>query len=223
MRFPRPVAGVVFDMDGLLIDTEVVWRDVQVAEAEAQGLDLPMAVIQSMIGLPWRVNRRQLRAHFGPDFDVEAYIAAIVRRHDAVCASGVALKTGVVELLDLLDDLGLPRAIATSSDREVVDFRLAPIGLLNRFHAVIANEDCGQGKPHPEPYLNAARAMGLDPVHCLALEDSHNGVRSAAAAGMMTVMVPDLLPPTEEIGGLCVAVAETLHQVRDALKQAEGR
>jgi HAD superfamily hydrolase (TIGR01509 family) len=223
MRFPRPVAGVVFDMDGLLIDTEVVWRDVQVAEAQARGLDLPMAVMQSMIGLPWQVNRRQLQAHFGPDFDVETFIAAIVRRHDAVCESGVALKTGVVELLDLLDALGLPRAIATSSDREVVAFRLAPIGLLDRFHAVIANEDCAQGKPHPEPYLNAARAMGLDPAHCLALEDSHNGVRSAAAAGMMTVMVPDLLPPTDEIGGLCVAVAETLHQVREALKQAEGR
>ena len=223
MEFPRPVAGVVFDMDGLLIDTEVIWRDVQLAEAEAQGLDLPMAVIQSMIGLPWQVNRRQLRDHFGPDFDVEAYVQATVRRHDAVCEAGVALKTGVIELLDLLDELGLPRAIATSSDREVVDFRLAPIGLLTRFHAVVANEDCTRGKPHPEPYLNAARAMGLDPAHCLALEDSHNGVRSAAAAGMMTVMVPDLLPPTDEIGSLCVAVAETLHHVRDALLATSSR
>ena len=217
MRFPRPVAGVVFDMDGLLIDTEAVWRDVQLAEAEARGLDMPLAMIQNMIGLPWQANRRQLQDHFGPDFDVQAYVEAIVRRHDAVCAAGVAVKTGVVELLDLLDHLGLPRAIATSSDRAVVSFRLEPMGLLGRFHAVIANEDCTRGKPHPEPYLNAARALGLDPAACLALEDSHNGVRSAAAAGMMTVMVPDLLPPTAEIGGLCVAVLATLHEVREAL------
>lgn len=217
MKFPRPVAGVVFDMDGLLIDTETVWRDVQLAEAEAQGLDLPLSVIQSLIGQRWQVNRRILQDHFGPDFDLEAFIAAVSERHAATCRAGIAVKAGVVELLDLLDALGLPRAIATSSDRQVVADRLQPCGLFGRFHAVITNEDCAQGKPHPEPYLNAARALGLDPAACLALEDSYSGVRSAHAAGMMTVMVPDLLPATEEIGGLCVAVAETLHQVRDAL------
>jgi HAD superfamily hydrolase (TIGR01509 family) len=217
MRFPRPVAGVVFDMDGLLIDTEAVWRDVQQAEAEAQGLDLPLSVIHSLIGQRWQMNRIILQDHFGPAVDVEAYIAAVSRRHAAACRTGIALKAGAIELLDLLDVQGLPRAIATSSDRQVVAERLGPGGLLDRFHAVVANEDCAQGKPHPEPYLNAARALGLAPAACLALEDSYNGVRSAHAAGMMTVMVPDLLPPTPEIGGLCVAVAETLHQVREAL------
>jgi len=223
MMLPRPVAGVVFDMDGVLIDTESVWRAVQIAEAEDKGLDLPLSVIDSMIGLPWQVNRQQLQDHFGPDFDVEAFIAAIVHRHDVVCEAGVRIKTGVVELLDLLDALDLPRAIATSSDRQVVTDRLGPPGLLARFDAVVGNEDCTRGKPHPEPYLNAARAMGLDPASCLALEDSYNGVRSAHAAGMMTVMVPDLLPPTAEIEGLCLAVAETLHQVREALLTSSSR
>jgi HAD superfamily hydrolase (TIGR01509 family) len=217
MRLPRPVAGVVFDMDGVLLDTEVVWRDVQLAEAEAQGLHLPLDVIHSLIGQRWRVNRRTLQDHFGPDFDVDAYAAAVSERHAAVCQAGIAIKAGVVELLDLLDALSLPRAIATSSDRQVVVDRLGPCGLLGRFHAVVGNEDCVQGKPHPEPYLNAARALGLAPADCLALEDSYSGVRSAYAAGMMTVMVPDLLPATAEIEGLCVAVAETLHQVREAL------
>jgi HAD superfamily hydrolase (TIGR01509 family) len=221
MKLPRPVAGVVFDMDGLLIDTEAVWRDVQMAEAEAQGLDLPLEVVLSLIGRRWQANRRTLQDHFGPDFDVEAYVQATVRRHDAVCRAGVVIKAGVIELLDLLDALGLPRALCTSSDREVVELRLGPNGLLQRFHAVISNEDCTMGKPHPEPYLNAARALGLDPLACLALEDSHSGVRSACAAGMMTVMVPDLLPATAEIEGLCVAVVESLHQVREAL--AAGR
>jgi HAD superfamily hydrolase (TIGR01509 family) len=217
MILPRPVAGVVFDMDGLLIDTEVVWRDVQLAEAEAQGLDLPLEVIKSLIGQRWRVNRRILQDHFGPHFDVDAYAAAVSRRHAAVCQEGIAIKAGVVELLDLLDALRLPRAIATSSDRQVVVDRLEPCGLYARFHAVVGNEDCAEGKPHPEPYLNAARALGLDPTLCLALEDSYSGVRSAHAAGMMTVMVPDLLPATAEIEGLCVAVAESLHRVREAL------
>ena len=223
MRLPRPVAGVVFDMDGLMIDTETVWRDVQLAEAEAQGLDLPLEVILSLIGKRWRVNRRILQDHFGPDFDVEAFAGAVSARHAATCRAGVAVKAGVVELLDLLDALDLPRAIATSSDRDVVVQRLEPGGLLQRFHAVITNEDCAEGKPHPEPYLNAARALGLDPTDCLALEDSYSGVRSAHAAGMMTVMVPDLLPPTDEIGGLCVAVADTLHQVQEALATSTSR
>lgn len=223
MKLPRPVAGVVFDMDGLLIDTETVWRDVQLAEAEAQGLDLPLEVILSLIGKRWTVNRHILQDHFGPDFDVQAFAAAVSVRHAATCQAGVSLKAGVVELLDLLDARNVPRAIATSSDRQVVDERLGPGGLLQRFHAVITNEDCVEGKPHPEPYLNAARALGLDPADCLALEDSYSGVRSAHAAGMMTVMVPDLLPATDEIGALCVAVAETLHQVRDALAISPGR
>ena len=223
MRFPRPVAGVVFDMDGLLIDTEALWRDVQQAEAQAQGLDLPLAVIHSLIGQRWQVNRRILQDHFGPGFDVDAYVAAVSRRHVIACRMGIALKAGVVELLDLLDAQGLPRAIATSSDRQVVDERLGPGGLVQRFHAIVTNEDCAQGKPHQEPYLNAARALGLDPKDCLALEDSHSGVRSAHAAGMMTVMVPDLLPATDEIGGLCISVAETLHQVREALATSTKR
>jgi HAD superfamily hydrolase (TIGR01509 family) len=217
MKLPRPVAGVVFDMDGLLIDTETVWRDVQLAEAQAQGLDLPLRVIESLIGQRWQVNHRILQDHFGPDFDVDGFIAAVSRRHAETCQAGVAVKAGVIELLDLLDALGLPRAIATSSDRRVVAERLGPGGLLQRFGAVITNEDCAEGKPHPEPYLNAARSLGLDPRDCLALEDSYSGLRSAHAAGMMTVMVPDLLPPTDEIRDVCTAVVESLHQVREAL------
>lgn len=214
MRFPRPVAGVVFDMDGLLIDTESVWRDVQMEEAAAQGLDLPMAVIHSLVGLPRQQTSEKLRAHFGAAFDLEAYLEAATVRAAKV---EIALKAGVVDLLDLLDERGLPRAIATSSPRASVDRHLGHLGLIERFDAFVAREDCANGKPHPEPYLNAARAMALNPADCLALEDSFNGVHSAHAAGMMTVMVPDLLAPTPEIGALCVGVLDTLHHVRDAL------
>jgi beta-phosphoglucomutase-like phosphatase (HAD superfamily) len=82
-----------------------------------------------------------------------------------------------------------------------------------RFHAVIAAGDYARGKPHPDPFLTAARRLGVAPADCLALEDSHNGVRAAAAAGMMTVMVPDLLPATPEMRALTVAVVDSLHDV----------
>lgn len=217
MKLPRPVAGVVFDMDGLLIDTETLWRDAQLAEAEVRGLAMPMSVIESMIGLPWPQNHDKLRAHFGTGFDTETYIEATVSRYQTAKHGGVALKAGVVELLDRLDALGLPRAIATSSARMVVVDHLGPLGVLGRFDAVVAHGDYERGKPHPDPFLAAATAIGVEPQGCLALEDSYNGVRAAHGAGMMTVMVPDLLPATDEIGGLCVAVVGTLHAVRALL------
>ena len=129
----------------------------------------------------------------------------------------MALKAGVVELLDVLDELGLPRAIATSSPRDHVERHLAHHGLSSRFDAVVARGDYARGKPNPDPFLKAAEALQAKPSHCLALEDSHNGIRAAHAAGMMTVMVPDLLEPTAEIGALCVRIADSLHEVRDLI------
>lgn len=135
----------------------------------------------------------------------------------------MVLKPGVVELLDRLDRLGLPRAIATSSARPNVARNLDRFGLAHRFDAILAAGDYAHGKPHPAPYLAAALALRVAPSDCLALEDSHNGVRSAAAAGMMTIMVPDLLEATDEIAALAIHVAQDLHEVErllDALKSA---
>lgn len=218
MILPRPVLGVVFDMDGLLVDTESIWRDAQMAESEARGHPLPLEVLHSLIGLPWEHSQLKLLAHFGERFDAQDYLEAAVRRVVAIKTEGVAVKTGVVEILDLLDHLALPRAIATSSTHEIVHEHLGQSGLLPRFHAVMARGDYEKAKPHPDPYLRAAEAIGVDPASCLALEDSHMGVRAAHAAGMMTVMVPDLLEATDEMHALCVGVADTLHEVHHALR-----
>jgi HAD superfamily hydrolase (TIGR01509 family) len=213
MVFPRPIVAVVFDMDGLLIDSEVLWRASMMAEAKALGLDLPLAAFQRMIGAPKALTEQVLREVFGADFDVEAYLtAASGRFHEDLDVESL-LKAGVIELLDQLDALGLPRAIATSSTHQAVRTHLEPPGLLSRFHAVIARGDYANGKPAPDPFLAAAAALGLPAPSCLALEDSHNGVRAAHAAGMMTVMVPDLLEPNEEMREKCVHIVESLHQV----------
>ena len=135
---------------------------------------------------------------------------------------GVVVKAGVVELLDYLEVAGIPRAVATSSSHPTVRRQLGPNGLDRRFQAVIAAGDYARGKPNPDPFLAAAERLGVDPASCLALEDSHNGVRAAHAAGMMTIMVPDLLEATSEMRGLCVAVTDTLHGVRDLIAQRRG-
>ena len=214
MALPRPVKAVVFDMDGLLIDSEVVYTEALLAEAIARGLDMPLTLVKSMIGHAWAGSAVLLTEHFGPAFDTDGYRDGVVDRFYALNEAGVALKTGVLEMLDHLDVIGLPRAIATSGRRVDVEHHLNGHSLMPRFHAILAYGDYPRSKPHPDPYLKAAEALGVDPVDCLALEDSHNGVRAAAAAGMMTVMIPDMLDPTEEMRSLCVRIAADLHEVR---------
>ena len=221
MSLPRAVKAVVFDMDGLLVDTEAVFRDVMMASSAAHGVDLPDAVFLRMVGLPEHASRAVAMAHFGDDFDYEPWLAHAWELADVRIEAGVPLKAGAGELLDALDRMSLPRAIATSSRHATVERHLRPAGLYGRFDAVIAAGDYERGKPCPDPFLVAAARLGVAPADCLALEDSHNGVRAAHAAGMMTVMVPDLLPATPEIVGLCAAVAASLHDVRLLLEGGE--
>jgi HAD superfamily hydrolase (TIGR01509 family) len=175
-------------------------------------------VFKRMIGLPGPASDAVAAEHFGPDFDYGVFRDETMQRVEEALQIGVALKTGVVEILDLLDELRLPRAIATSSSHNAVLSHLGPSDILHRFGAVIARGDYERGKPYPDPYLRAAEAIGIAPQDGLALEDSHNGVRAAHAAGMMTIMVPDLLEATEEISALCVHVSENLHQVCDLIR-----
>ena len=213
MVFPRPIQAVVFDMDGLLIDSEALYRDALISAAAALGRPLPVSVFHTLIGAPITQNRETLLAHFGPDYDIEALLVdASHRFHEEVNYENI-LKAGVTELLDRLEALGIPRAIATSSPHDAVDRHLGPSGLKSRVQAIIARGDYPRGKPDPDPFLAAAAALGVEPRACLALEDSYNGVRAAHAAGMMTIMVPDLLQPTDEMHEKCVVVAESLHRV----------
>jgi HAD superfamily hydrolase (TIGR01509 family) len=219
---PRPVKAVVFDMDGLLVDTEVVVFRAMTRAAAGAGGQMPFEIFKRMVGLQHAASDRIVREHFGERFDLAAWNAAVSAHFRDELAAGIALKAGVLEILDHLDALGLPRAIATSSSLESVHASLGPHNLVERFHALITRDVQTRGKPHPEPFLKAAEALDVDPAACLALEDSHNGVRAACAAGMMTVMVPDMLDPTEEMRTLCVRIASDLHEVRAMLGASAG-
>jgi HAD superfamily hydrolase (TIGR01509 family) len=213
MRLPRQPAAVVFDMDGLLFDTETLYGEAILTAAAEVGCTMSRDVFLQLIGRSREVNHRFLLEHYGADYPLEALIAAWGRHFRVLAAAGLPLKPGAAELLDLLDELRLPRAIATSSTHATVRGHLVLHGLTDRFHGVVAHGDYASGKPAPDPFLKAAERLGVAPALCLALEDSHNGVRSASAAGMMTVMVPDLIPPTDEIQALCAFVVGDLHEV----------
>lgn len=215
MTLPYRPSAVIFDMDGLLFDTEALWQEALLSAAAEGGFQVPGEVYDGSIGVRRSQCGPLFRAHFGEDFRFEDFHADWRRHFWRIAERRIALKPGALELLDLLDELGLPRAIATSSSRETVERHLSAHGLARRFDTTVCRGDYENGKPAPDPFLKAAERLGVEPRLCLALEDSHIGVRSASAAGMMTVMAPDLLEPTEELRALCVLVARDLHQVRD--------
>ena len=216
----RSIRAVVFDMDGLLVDTEVLCRDAMMQQALAMGRELPLEVFLTMVGTHRALSEQILVRHFGQDFPIAVFHKGWLALFNSWAEAGIRLKEGVVELLDHLDRLAMPRAICTSSPHREVDRNLIPHGLKDRFDAIVARGDYERGKPHPDPFLKAAQVLGVRPEHCLALEDSHHGVRAAHAAGMQTVMVPDLLHATPEMHDLCVAIAKTLHDIRDLIPAA---
>jgi HAD superfamily hydrolase (TIGR01509 family) len=213
VKLPRAPAAVVFDMDGLLFDTERLYGVALKSASATLGYTVGHDVFIRLIGTPWAANKATLREHYGPTFPTEELEKIWMEHFHRLIETDLPLKQGALELLDLLDELELPRAIATSSSRRTVDHHLDFHGLAKRFHQIVAHGDYAAGKPAPDPYLKAAERLGVAPGLCLALEDSHNGVRSAASAGMMAIMVPDLLPPSDEIERLCTLVVSDLHGV----------
>ncbi|MFZ2028697.1 MAG: HAD family phosphatase [Vitreimonas sp.] len=214
MSLPRSPKAVVFDLDGTLIDSEALVREAYFTTSGQFGVALSDAQFLSLVGLNRDDNDVQLRGYWGADFPLENFHTA----NRAFLLQRVApLKPGAVELLDALDDVGAPYALATSSGPPWVERHFTAYKLADRFKAVITRADCTNGKPHPEPYLKASAALSVAPTNVLALEDSHAGVRAAHAAGCMTIMIPDLLAPNEEMHAKALHVLADLHGVRELM------
>ncbi|NPD68163.1 HAD family phosphatase [Lichenicola cladoniae] len=219
----HPIEAAIFDMDGLLLDSELLAMEALLTAGAELGYDMPRSFCHSMIGSSLDLCRAMVAAKYGSEFPVEAYFKLQERHLHALVAQGkLALKTGVVELLDLLDQRGIKHAVATSSGRARTLHHLGIVGIARRFEHIITRDDVTHPKPDPEPYLLAASRLGVLPTACLALEDSHNGVRAAHAAGMRVIMVPDLLHPNEEMHDKAHRIMESLHDVIRFLNEAKG-
>ncbi|MBP6690598.1 MAG: HAD family phosphatase [Hyphomonadaceae bacterium] len=203
MKLPRKPRAVVFDLDGTLIDSEALVKEAHFAACADLGVTMTDAQFLSLVGLHREANDLQLKGYYGEDFPLEHFIG-LTRAH--VGDRVAPLKTGAVELMDALDEIALPFALATSSRRPWVDKHFSAHRLGTRFRAVVTRQDVIEGKPHPEPYLCASKLLGAEPQNVLALEDSYAGVTSAHAAGCMTVMVPDLLLATDDMRAKALVV-----------------
>jgi HAD superfamily hydrolase (TIGR01509 family) len=217
------VRAVLLDMDGTLLDTERVYFDSLVAALGAFGYtDDVEALCHAMVGLPGPECEAMLQACYGERFPLADVNTAFMIRRDEMFAAGLPLKRGAVELLDALQANQCPMAIVTSSSRQTTETHLTLAGIRDRFDTILTRDDVTRGKPSPDLYLLAASRLGVSPKFCVAVEDSNHGVTAAHAAGTITIMVPDMVPPTDASRARCVAVVTDLGEVLEVLRTRGG-
>lgn len=212
--------SVIFDMDGVLFDTEALCMQAWMEVAAKWGLPDMEKVFPLCIGLNANDSRQVVFDAYGEDFDYPLF-----REHagawfrDYVGKNGIPVKPGVSEILEWLKSAGYAVGLASSTKRESVLRHLKHTGLEDYFSVVVGGDMVEHSKPLPDIYLLACERLGVEPGETYAIEDSPNGIRSAHAAGMCPIMVPDIIAPDEEMGRLSYIILKNLVEVRDFLQR----
>ncbi|ADV26159.1 HAD-superfamily hydrolase, subfamily IA, variant 3 [Pseudoxanthomonas suwonensis 11-1] len=218
---PLPFApvAVLFDMDGLMLDSERVITRCYAQAAAALGHDLPDDYWLQMVGTGDAACRAMLVERLGA-----AAAAELLERsgdaYDAMVDAGIPHRPGITALLQWLQRNDVPRAVATSTRNPLATHKLRQAGLAPYFPVICTASDVAQPKPAPDVYLLAASRLGVEPARCLVLEDSPTGVRAALAAGMTPIQVPDLVQPDVDTRALGHRIAASLEEVLPLLQAA---
>lgn len=217
---PPVIRGVLFDMDGVVIDTEKLFARFWVEAAHALGYPMTRAQALQLRSLNTLTGQPKMESFFGPGVSYDAIRAKRIELMDAFIAEhGVEEKPGIRELLAYLKERNIPCAITSSSSLEVIRKHLTALGLAEGFTALCSGRDVPKGKPAPDIYLHGAACIGLKPEECLAVEDSPAGIESAWRAGCLPIIVPDQDQPDETVLSRCFAKADSLTDVMELLQQ----
>ena len=213
------IKAVIFDMDGLMIDTEKLLQKYWLVAAHTYGYAMEKQHVLGIRSLAAKYAAPKLQAELGADFDYEKVRSLRIKlMNEHIDAYGVEEKPGLGELLAYLKQNAYLTAVATATDWERTKRYLGSIGRLSYFDEIVCAPMVANGKPAPDIYLEAARRLNVEPSQCMALEDSPNGILAAYRAGMYPVMVPDLSEPDEDTKKLLYLCVGDLSQVIDLLK-----
>ena len=211
------IDAVVFDMDGVIVDSERVWDDVREEYTREAGGTYTAAATRDMMGMSSVEWSRYMAEQLGVPGTPEEINAAIVERMLKQYGESPPLIPGAVETVRRLAERW-PLAIASSSNPELIEVVLDAAGLRGLFPVAVSSEEVARGKPAPDVYLEAASRLGVEPTRCAAVEDSHNGIRSAKAAGMRVIAVPNLhFPPDDEALALADVVVPSIGELTPEL------
>jgi HAD superfamily hydrolase (TIGR01509 family) len=213
--------AVVFDLDGVIVDTEHVWDEVRERLTRDWGGAYRPEAQRAMMGMSSTEWSRYMHEELGLAQAPEEINAEVVRRMLARYRTELPLVPGAVAAVERLHGAGLRLAVASSSNRPLIDGVLAGAGIAGLFAVTVSSEEVPRGKPAPDVYLETARRLELPSARCVAVEDSANGLRSAHAAGMRLVALPNrTYPPPEDALALADAVLDTLDELTPALVRA---
>ena len=218
------IDAVVFDLDGVLLDTEELWDEARRQLAEERGGRWREQAQRAMMGMSSPEWSRYMHDEIGLPDPPEEIAAEVVRRLEELYRERLPVIPGAIEAVRRLGQRW-PLGVASSSNRPLIDLFIELTGTAALFQATVSSEEVARGKPAPDVYLEAARRLGVDPGRAVAIEDSENGIRSAAAAGMHVIATPNrAFPPSAEALALASVVLDSIEELRpEVVEQAAGK
>lgn len=212
-------SAIIFDMDGLILDTEAIALSTFVQTCREHNFEPDLSVFYKCIGVDGAATRQIMSEGYGKAFPLESVAELWGKKMDLeTTEKPIPLKTGVLSLLKYLDKEQTKMALVTSTRRAKAQRELTNAGVAHFFSLILGGDQVTKGKPDPEIYMTACEKLHEEPAKCLALEDSDNGVKAAFHAGLRVIQVPDLVPPSDEVRALGHIIKGSLAEVENMLK-----
>lgn len=212
--------AIIFDMDGLMFDTERLALESYKKAGEEYGYSIDFNIISKAIGRNTNDTKSIMTEEFGPEFPFDNIRKRRLKyTRNEICNNGVPIKKGLLELLDYSKEKGVYLAVATSTDRKHAEELLKDAKVIDYFDVIVCGDDIKRGKPEPDIYLKASEKLSIKPSECIVLEDSENGIKAAFAANMMPIFVPDLIKETDIIKTYSKYKCESLYHVISKIEE----